>query len=92
MLCSPITRLRNILTISRFSLRCRFSALFYIISELYSSVSIGILFWGYANEVIGVEQARRFYPLFGQMSSLGPIAAGQYVVQYSSKADNFQSR
>ncbi|GMH77897.1 hypothetical protein TrST_g7813 [Triparma strigata] len=67
------------------------SALFYIISELYSSVSIGILFWGYANEVIGVEQARRFYPLFGQMSSLGPIAAGQYVVQYSSKADNFQS-
>ncbi|GMI11575.1 hypothetical protein TrLO_g12242 [Triparma laevis f. longispina] len=67
------------------------SAMFYIISELYSSVSIGILFWGYANEVVGVEQARRFYPLFGQMSSLGPIAAGQYVVQYSSKAENFQS-
>lgn len=66
--------------------------MFYIISELYSSVSIGILFWGYANEVVGVEQARRFYPLFGQMSSLGPIAAGQYVVQYSSKAENFQSR
>jgi len=66
------------------------SALFYVISELYSSVSIGILFWGYANSVVGVEEARRFYPLFGQMSSLGPIAAGQYVVHYASKAVNFQ--
>jgi len=66
------------------------SALFYVISELYSSVSIGILFWGYANSVVGVDEARRFYPLFGQMSSLGPIAAGQYVVHYASKAANFQ--
>ncbi|GMI23359.1 hypothetical protein TrRE_jg1169 [Triparma retinervis] len=66
------------------------SALFYIISELYSSVSIGILFWGYANSVVHVDQARRFYPLFGQMSSLGPIAAGQYVVHYASKAGDFQ--
>ena len=66
------------------------SALFYVVSELYSSVSIGILFWGYANSVVGVDQARRFYPLFGQMSSLGPIAAGQYVVHYASKAKDFQ--
>lgn len=68
------------------------SALFYIVAELYSSVSIGILFWGYANEVVPVGQAKRFYPLFGQMSSLGPIAAGQFVVQYSSKAETFQGR
>ena len=55
-------------------------ALFYVISELYSSVSIGILFWQSANHVTDVGQAKRFYPLFGQVSSLAPIAAGQMVV------------
>jgi ATP:ADP antiporter, AAA family len=34
-----------------------------IISELYSSVSVGVLFWQFANEVTPVEQAKRFYPL-----------------------------
>ena len=66
------------------------SALYYVVSELYSSVSIGVLFWGYANSVIKIEEAGRFYPLFGQMSSLGPIAAGQYVVHYASKVGTFQ--
>ena len=65
------------------------SALFYIMSEIYSSVSVGILFWQYANDVVPVNQAKRFYPLFAQMSGLAPIVAGQYVVRYASKATDF---
>ncbi|KAG7365041.1 ADP/ATP translocase [Nitzschia inconspicua] len=67
------------------------SALFYIVSEIYSSVSVGLLFWQFANDVVPVDQAKRFYPLFAQMSGLAPVLAGQYVVRYASKAPDFGS-
>mmetsp|Transcript_49937 Transcript_49937/g.120977 ORF Transcript_49937/g.120977 Transcript_49937/m.120977 type:complete len:421 (-) Transcript_49937:61-1323(-) len=67
------------------------SALFYIVSEIYSSVSVGLLFWQYANDVVSIDQAKRFYPLFAQMSGLAPVLAGQYVVRYASKAVDFGS-
>ncbi|KAL7438580.1 hypothetical protein ACHAXH_009271 [Discostella pseudostelligera] len=65
------------------------SALFYIVAEVYSSVSVGILFWQYANDVVSVSQAKRFYPLFAQMSGIAPIVAGQYAVRYASRAKDF---
>jgi AAA family ATP:ADP antiporter len=65
------------------------SALFYIMAEIYSSVSVGLLFWQFANDVVSVEQAKRFYPLFAQMSGLAPVLAGQYVVRYASRAGDF---
>jgi len=61
-------------------------ALFYIVSELYSAVSIGVLFWQHANDIVPVKQAKRFYPLFGQISSLAPIIAGQCVVRIAAKS------
>jgi len=60
------------------------SALFYVVAEIYSSVSVGLLFWQYANDVVPVDQAKRFYPLFAQMSGLAPVLAGQYMVQFTS--------
>ncbi len=59
--------------------------------ELYSSVSVGILFWQFANDVVSVDEAKRFYPLFSQMGGLAPIVAGQYVARFASQAANFQS-
>uniref|UniRef100_A0A7S4JV62 ADP,ATP carrier protein n=1 Tax=Odontella aurita TaxID=265563 RepID=A0A7S4JV62_9STRA len=67
------------------------SALYYIIAELYSSVSVGVLFWQFANDVVEVDQAKRFYPLFAQMSGLAPILAGQYAVRYASRAADFRT-
>ena len=67
------------------------SGLFYILSEIYSSVSVGLLFWQYANDVVSVEQAKRFYPLFAQMSGLAPVLAGQYVVRFASQAADFRT-
>lgn len=54
-------------------------ALFYVVAEVYSSVSISILFWQFANDVVPVTMSARFYPLFGQVSSLAPIVSGEYV-------------
>lgn len=65
------------------------SSLFYVVAEIYSSVSVGILFWQFANDVVPIAQAKRFYPLFAQVSGLAPVLAGQYVVHFTSKADNF---
>jgi AAA family ATP:ADP antiporter len=65
------------------------SALFYVVSEIYSSVSVGLLFWQFANDVVSVDQAKRFYPLFAQMSGLAPVLAGQYMVRYTSKSPDF---
>jgi AAA family ATP:ADP antiporter len=67
------------------------SALFYILAEIYSSVSVGLLFWQFANDIVSIDQAKRFYPLFAQMSGLAPVLAGQYVVRYASKAQNMGS-
>jgi len=65
------------------------SALFYVVAEIYSSVSVGLLFWQFANDVVPVDQAKRFYPLFAQMSGLGAVLAGQYSVRFASQADTF---
>eukprot|EP00977_Amphora_coffeiformis_P022078 scaffold10377_cov150-Amphora_coffeaeformis.AAC.2 len=67
------------------------SSLFYIMAEIYSSVSVGLLFWQFANDVVSVDQAKRFYPLFAQMSGLAPVLAGQYVVRYVSKSVDFNA-
>ncbi|KAA8541865.1 hypothetical protein F0562_023017 [Nyssa sinensis] len=39
--------------------------LFYVMAELWGSVVISVLFWGFANQITTVEEAKRFYPLFG---------------------------
>lgn len=65
------------------------SAVFYVVSEIYSSVSVGLLFWQFANDVVSIDQAKRFYPLFAQMSGLAPVLAGQYVVHYASQTTDF---
>eukprot|EP00614_Pseudopedinella_elastica_P035421 CAMPEP_0172618082 /NCGR_PEP_ID=MMETSP1068-20121228/76589_1 /TAXON_ID=35684 /ORGANISM="Pseudopedinella elastica, Strain CCMP716" /LENGTH=485 /DNA_ID=CAMNT_0013424113 /DNA_START=151 /DNA_END=1608 /DNA_ORIENTATION=+ len=59
-------------------------ALFYVVAELYSSVSVGILFWQLANELVPAEKSTTFYPLFGQMSSLAPVLAGFFVRRVSA--------
>jgi TLC ATP/ADP transporter len=35
------------------------SALFYVMAEIYSSVSVGLLFWQFANDVVSVDQGKQ---------------------------------
>lgn len=56
---------------------------FYILSELWSTIVMQILFWGFANEVTRIQEARRFYGIFGIGSNFAAIASGQAGVFFS---------
>jgi len=38
---------------------------FYVMAELWGTAILSVLFWGFANEVTTVHEAKRFYALFG---------------------------
>jgi len=54
-------------------------ALFYTLANLWGSVVVSLLFWGFANEVTTVDEAKKYYPLFGLMANVALIFSGQYV-------------
>ncbi len=54
--------------------------LFYVMSELWSSAILSVLFWGFANQVTKVCEAKRFYGLFGVGANFSGIVAGQMSV------------
>lgn len=51
--------------------------LFYVMSELWSSTVLSVLFWGFANQVTKIGEAKRFYGLFGVGANFSGIFAGQ---------------
>ena len=58
---------------------------FYIISELWSVVVLGILFWGFANDTTVVSQAKRTYGLLNIGSNLAPVIGGAIGILCGSK-------
>lgn len=56
-------------------------SLFYIFSELWGTVGLSVLFWQFANEITKVEEAKRFYPLFGLVGNVGLLCSG-YLLYY----------
>lgn len=51
-------------------------ALFYIFAELWGSFILSLLFWGFANDITKVTEAKRFYALFGLGANIALIASG----------------
>lgn len=51
-------------------------SLFYIFAELWGSFILSLLFWGFANDITKVTEAKRFYALFGLGANLALMAAG----------------
>lgn len=51
-------------------------SLFYIGAELWSTMILSVLFWGFANEITKLKEAPRFYPMMGVWSSLATFVAG----------------
>lgn len=56
---------------------------FYVMSELWSSIVMTVLFRGFANEVTKVAEAGRFYSVIGVGANLSAIVAGQIGVYFS---------
>eukprot|EP00521_Asterionellopsis_glacialis_P007369 CAMPEP_0195288466 /NCGR_PEP_ID=MMETSP0707-20130614/5117_1 /TAXON_ID=33640 /ORGANISM="Asterionellopsis glacialis, Strain CCMP134" /LENGTH=586 /DNA_ID=CAMNT_0040348337 /DNA_START=150 /DNA_END=1910 /DNA_ORIENTATION=+ len=54
-------------------------AMFYVMAEMWGSVVTSLLFWGFANEVTTVDEAKKYYPLFGMGANVALIFSGQYV-------------
>jgi AAA family ATP:ADP antiporter len=50
---------------------------YYVMSEMWSTIIMTVLVWGFANEVTSVQDARRFYGLFGIGVNFSGVAAGQ---------------
>ncbi len=49
---------------------------FYVMAELWSNVVLFMLFWGFANQITRLNEATRFYGLFGIGANLSGVAAG----------------
>ncbi|KAL8537558.1 hypothetical protein ACS0TY_012614 [Phlomoides rotata] len=62
--------------------------LFYVMAELWGSVVISVLFWGFANQITTVEEAKKFYPLFGLGANVALIFSGRTVKYFSQMRQN----
>lgn len=50
---------------------------FYVMSELWSSTILSMLFWGFANQVTRLGEAKRFYGLIAIGLNVAAISSGQ---------------
>ncbi|KAJ6701012.1 ADPATP CARRIER PROTEIN 2 CHLOROPLASTIC [Salix koriyanagi] len=84
--------------------------LFYVMAELWGSVVISVLFWGFANQMLQtvlalhiafgwadvwygckittIDEAKRFYPLFGLGANVALIFSGRTVKYFSNLRKN----
>lgn len=57
--------------------------LFYVMAELWGSVVVSVLFWGFSNQITTVDEATKFYPLFGLGANVALIFSGRAVKYFS---------
>lgn len=61
---------------------------FYVMSELWGSVLLTVLFWGFANQVTKLDEAKRFYALFGMGANFSGVFAGQISIYFLNHTFN----
>lgn len=59
---------------------------FYVFSELWGNIVLFVLFWGFANQVTHLSEAKRFYGLFGIGINASGIVAGQVSIWLNRKS------
>ena len=62
--------------------------LFYVMSELWGTTIMTVLFWGLANEVTSVKDAKRFYAILGVGANIATILAGQITIFLSCNSSS----
>ncbi len=58
-------------------------SLFYVMAELWGSVAISLLFWGFANDTTKVGESKRFYALFGLGANLAMYPSGMLIKKFA---------
>ena len=61
---------------------------FYVMAEMWSTIIMTILAWGFVNEVTSVTVAKRFYGLFGIAINFSSITAGIVTAKLSQHVFN----
>ena len=64
--------------------------LFYVMSELWGTMIMTVLFWGFANEVTSIKEAKRFYAILGVGANIATVLAGQMSIFLSSSLLNIK--
>lgn len=58
-------------------------SVFYILAELWGSAVLSLMFWGFANEIMRVTEAKRFYNLLGFGANVALLCSGPAIVYFS---------
>lgn len=58
-------------------------SLFYILSELWGSAVLSLMFWGFANDIIKVSEAKRVYTFFGMGANVALLISGPAIIYFS---------
>lgn len=61
------------------------SMLFFVVSELWKVILLSVLFWGFLNRHLLLDEAKRFYPPLMLGGSIGAVLAGPITTLCSSK-------
>ena len=59
------------------------NSMFFVLAELWGGMMIGLLFWGFANQITNVKSAARFYALYTAGGQLGAVVAGLIIYHFS---------
>lgn len=49
---------------------------FYVMSELWGSAMVSLMFWRFANDVTPLKQSKRFYSMFGFIANISLVFSG----------------
>jgi ATP:ADP antiporter, AAA family len=52
------------------------NSIFFFVAELWGGLGIGLLFWGFANQVSRIDEAKRFYAIFSSGGNLALLIGG----------------
>jgi len=59
-------------------------SIFYILAELWGSVVLSLLFWGFANDITKVKEAKRFYALFLTGANVALLVSGPTIRYFAN--------
>jgi len=57
--------------------------IFYVLSELWGSVMMALMFWQLANQITAISESKRFYPLFLLIGQAGLLVSGAFSKIYA---------